>query len=238
MKSSEQMVQSLFQRREQYSHRQKIRRNVITGVATAVIFCLCGVTAWGISREPGGVTEQPPVQLEEPVLTEGPEKILLAHKIVITPLESIPSASIMGIARMRDDFVEMSVEEMKAYYGRDYFPDVPDDLQMQKHNPGIFKRHGGTGETYWDEDEFRYFNADQSRDVSFRVAKGKIPFVDFNVFDGTKEKSNISGVEIPIGMTAIGAYYTEFVYDGVGFMIYAEGLTEMEFVNMLASLLD
>ena len=70
MKSSEQMVQSLFRRREQYSHRQKIRRNVITGVATAVICCLCGVTAWGISREPGGVTEQPPVQLEEPVLTE------------------------------------------------------------------------------------------------------------------------------------------------------------------------
>ncbi len=238
MKSCEEMVESLFARAEQYRHRQKNRRNVITGVATAVICCLCGVTVWGISREQGGVTEQPPVQMEEPVSTEGPAKILLAHKIVITPLESIPSASIMGIARMRDDFVEMSVEEMKAYYGRDYIPDVPDDLQMQKHNPGIFKRHGGTGETYWDEDEFRYFNADQSRDVSFRVAKGKIPFVDFNVFDGTTEKSNISGVEIPIGMTASGAYYTEFVYEGVGFMIYAEGLTEMEFVNILASLLD
>lgn len=238
MKSSEEMVQSLFARREQYRHTQKIRKNVITCVAAAAVCCLCGVTAWGITAGQSGNAEQPPVQVEEPVATTPPEKILLAHKIVITPLESIPSAGIMGIALMRDDFVEMTPAEMKAYYGRDYFPDVPEDLQMQKQNPGIFKRHGGTGEIYWDEDEFRYFNADKSRDVSIRVAKGKIPFVDFNVFDGTKEKSNISGVEIPIGMTAIGAYYTEFVYDGVGFMIYAEGLTEMEFVNIIASLLD
>lgn len=236
MKNCEEMVESLFVRREQYRHKQKVRRKVMVGFATAAVCCLCAVTVWGISGEYEDATEQPSVQMETPIVTEPPETRLV-YEIVVNPIEKI-STERMGIALMWDDFVEMTQEEMKEYYGMDYIPNVPEDLKALEHWHGVFKRNRGTGEIYWDEDELRYFNADKSRDLSIRVAKGKLPYVFCNPFKGTEEMSKINGVEITIGMDDHGCYYTEFVYKDVGFMIFADGLTETEFVNIIASVLD
>ena len=237
MKNCEEMVESLFLRREQYRHKQKCKRKVMTGIAAGVACCLCVLTVWGIFGEWGSVEEQSPLQMENPVVTEPPET-RLAYEIAVNSIAINPTG-IHGIARLRDDFVEMTQEEMKEYYGMDYIPDVPKDLVAREHRPGVFKRNRGTGEIYWDEDELRYFNADKSRDVTIRVAKGKLPFVDFKVvFEGTQKMSKINGVEISICRDDHGCYYTEFVYMDVGFTIFAEGLTETEFVNIIASVLD
>lgn len=236
MKNCEEMVESLISRREQYRHKQKRRRRVMAGIATGTICCLCAVSVWAISEGRGYGVEQPPVHMENPIVTEPPETRPV-YEIVVNPIEKI-SAETMGIALMWDDFVEMSVQEMKDYYGMDYIPDVPDDLVSLEHRPGIYKRHGGVGEIYWDVDELRYFNADKSRDVSVRVAKGHLPYVSSNPFKGTEEMSKINGVEITIGVDDYGCYYTEFVYKDVGFMIFAEGLTETEFADIIASVLD
>ena len=237
MKSCEEMVDSLFARREQYRYRQKARRNVMVGVASAAVCCLCAVVVWGLSGEPEGAAEHSPIKMENPNVTEPPETGP-AYEIAVNPIAINPTG-IHGIARMRDDFVEMTQEEMKEYYGMDYIPDVPKDLVAREHRPGVFKRNRGTGEIYWDEDELRYFNADKSRDVTIRVAKGKLPFVDFKVvFAGAQKMSKINGVEISICRDDHGCYYAEFVYMDVGFTIFAEGLTETEFVNILASVLD
>ena len=236
MKNCEEMVESLFARREQYRHKQKQRKKVMVAVASAAVCCLCAVTVWGVSQGPEGVTEQPPVQIEDPVVTQPPET-RPAYQITLNPIEIAPN-QMMGIALHRDDFVAMSVEEMKAYYAMDYIPDVPDDLEARNGSPGIFKRYGGTGEIYWDTTELRYSNEAKARDVSVRVAKGHLPYVFSYPFQFTPEMSKINGVEIPIGVTDSGAYYTEFVHNGVGFMIFAEGLTETEYVDILASVLD
>ena len=58
MKNCEEMVESLFARREQYRRKQKQRRKVTVAVASAAVCCLCAVTVWGVSQGPEGVTEQ------------------------------------------------------------------------------------------------------------------------------------------------------------------------------------
>ncbi len=240
MKNCEEMVDSLFQRRERYvAEKKRKKKIIISGVSS--VGCVCLVALLGVGMGQLGRIDPPIDPIVDDAVCSGEPDIteeVVSNKIVIHKIEDVPSEELMGIARMLDDFVEMTQEEMKDYYGMDYIPDVPDDLEALEHRPGIFKRNGGTGEIYWDEDEFRYFNADKSRDVSIRVAKGHLPYVFYNPFEGIEEMSKINGVEIPIGMVDHGCYYTEFVYKDVGFMIFAEGLTEAEFVDIIASVTD
>ena len=68
--------------------------------------------------------------------------------------------------------------------------------------------------------------------------KGSKVFVDWRYFEGTEEKSVINNYEVLIGLSENGCYYSEFMYKGVGFLIDAQGVTEDEFVAIIASVIE
>ena len=60
---------------------------------------------------------------------------------------------------------------------------------------------------------------------------------DYFFFKGTEGKSVINNVDVLIGLTENGYYYSEFMYKGVGFLINADGVTEEEFVAIISSII-
>jgi hypothetical protein len=159
------------------------------------------------------------------------------NKIVIHSIDGV-SSGIMNIALHTNDFVEMTRQEMVVYYGVDYFPEVPADIPpMENHVTGIFRRNGGSGEVYWDQNQLDYANADFTRTVTLSVNKGNRVFQQFLFFEGTEEKSVINNMEILIGLTEEGYYYSEFMLGDLGFLVSAYGVTEAEFVAIIASVL-
>ena len=82
-----------------------------------------------------------------------------------------------------------------------------------------------------------YSNEDFTRSVHVEVDKGSYVLKDYFFFKGTEEKSVINNYEVLIGFSESGYYYSEFMYNGVGFLIDAEGVTEEEFVAIISSII-
>ena len=235
MKSYEQITRELLQRQEFYLAEQKKKRKRAAG-GIAGLCCLCLVVLLGflIPETPDAVVPAASqvLQTEIPQTTAAPEQ----PHIVLHALPKANNQS-MYIALMGNDFVPMSREEMTTYYGLDYMPQVPEDLQLRQSQSGIYRRNGGTGEIYHDADKLQFSNADQSRNLSLNVQKGRDVFVQFRVFDPQLEASVIGGLEVLFGTDGQGIFCAEFFYRDVGFLLYAEGLTQEEFVASITSLL-
>lgn len=248
MKNYDEVTNDLLERRDRYVAEQKMKRMRVVGISASVC-CACLVALLGVGMWQGGVFDSmPPDQtLNDAVYPgikdtfdesngESADNTSANNKIVINSIEGISSGR-MNIDLKLDDFVEMTRDEMIAYYGVDYIPDVPDDIKpWEEGRSGIFKRNGGTGEVYWDSDILNYSNEDFTRSVYLQVDKGSYVFVDFICFEGTEEKSLINNVEVLIGLSENGYYYAEFMYNGVGFLLHAEGVTQDEFVAIIESI--
>ena len=237
MKNCEEMVNSLLQRRDRYVARQKRTRAIIATAMGCV--CLLALLGFGLGNREPIIPDQTLEGPEHPGMNETGENTAddpaPNNTIVIHAIDSIPSSQ-MGIALMRDDFVEMTREEMIEYYGLDYVPDVPADLSLRENQRcGIYRRDGGTGEVYYDGDVLLYYNANLTRCVALQADKSTHLYVDHYFFDGTEEKSVINNVKVFIGLTADGYYYTEFMYQNVGFLISAYGVSQEEFVSVIFS---
>ena len=218
-------------------------------VATSLC-CLCLVALLGFGMWQGGMfNTTPPDQTLEDALYPGikdnfdeskgesADNPAANNRIVINTINGI-SADRMNINLAVDDFVKMTREEMIEYYGVDYIPDVPTDIKpWEDERSGIYKRDGGTGEVYWDTDILNYSNEDFTRSVHVEVDKGSYVLQDYLYFKGTEEKSVINNVDVLIGLTENGYYYSEFMYKGVGFLIDAEGVTLDEFVAIISSII-
>lgn len=249
MKSCDEMVNSLLERREQYVTEQKRKRKIITRTATSMC-CVCLVALLGFGMWRGRMLNTVvPDQTAEDTLYPGikdnfdaskgesPDDSAANNKIVINTIDGV-LANKMNICLIGDDFVDMSRDEMIAYYGVDYIPVVPADIKaLEDERSGIYKRDGGTGEVYWDADILNYSNEDFTRNVHIEVNKGSYVLRDYLHFEGTEEKSVINNVEVLIGLTDSGHYYSEFMYNGVGFLVDAEGVTEDEFISVIASVI-
>lgn len=249
MKNSEEMVNSLLERRDRYVTKQKKKKIIITRTVTSMC-CMCLVAILGFGMRQGGMfNSTPPDQTLEDALYPGvkdnfdeskgesPDDPAVNNRIVINTINVI-SADKMNIALMGDDFVEMTREEMIEYYGVDYIPDVPADIKpWADEQSGIYRRNCGTGEVYWDADILNYSNEDFTRSVHVEVDKGSYVLQDYLFFKGTEEKSIINNFEVLIGLSENG-YYSEFMYNGVGFCIDAKGVTEDEFVAIIASIIE
>ena len=249
MKNSEEMVNSLLERKDKYDAEQKKKRTIFTRTATSMC-CVCLVALLGFGMWQGGVfnTISPDQTLEDALYPdikdtfderkgESPDKPAANNKIVINPINGI-SADKMMINLALDDRIEMSIEELCEYYGVDYVPDVPEDIKIWPDQIGdIYKRNGGTGEVYWDANLLNFSSEDFTRSVHVEVDKGSYVLQDYLYFKGTEEKSVINNVEVLIGLTEGGYYYSEFMYKGVGFLVDAKGVTEGEFVAIIASII-
>jgi len=250
MKNYDELTNDLLERRDRYVADQKKKRKRVMGIATSLC-CFCLVALLGFGMWQGGMfNTTPPDQTLEDALYPGikdnfdeskgesPDNPSANNKIVINTINGI-SADRMNINIAVDDFVKMTREEMIEYYGVDYIPDVPTDIKpWEDERSGIYKRDGGTGEVYWDTDILNYSNEDFTRSVHVEVDKGSYVLQDYLYFKGTEEKSVINNVDVLIGLTENGYYYSEFMYNGVGFLIDAEGVTEDEFVAIIASIIQ
>ena len=250
MKNYDELTNDLLKRRDRYVADQRKKRKRVMGIATSLC-CFCLVALLGFGMWQGGMfNTTPPDQTLEDALYPGikdnfdeskgesADNPAANNKIVINTINGV-SADRMNIALMVDDFVKMTREEMIEYYGVDYIPDVPADIKpWEDERSGIYKRDGGTGEVYWDTDILNYSNEDFTRSVHVEVDKGSYVLQDYLYFKGTEEKSVINNVDVLIGLTENGYYYSEFMYNGVGFLIDAEGVTEDEFVAIIASIIQ
>lgn len=264
MKNCEEMVGSLLRRRAEYEENQRKQRKTILRLSGAVcslalvVFIGAGVNGgWWLAPEPELPTVSPTQMTEEPTeaqptvrptvmptqppVTEPPatEPVAVNH-IVIHEIDDI-SNSLMYFALWRDDFVSMTESELRDYYGTEFVPEVPEDLVelRRESHLGIYRRDGGTGEIYHDEQRLEWTTEDYSRGICVTVRKDRLPYQFFALL--TKEEmetSEIRGVEVSIGQTEYGTWLVEFLYNEVGFRICADGLTQEELVAVIESLLD
>lgn len=240
MRNYEELTNNLLERRDRYIAEQKRKRRTAMGVAASLSCCmilLLGLGAWKSGMLMAVPEDQPSRQTLDDAVDSG-IKNAVDNKIVINTIQGISSKK-MDINLNWDDFVEMTQDEMIAYYGVDYIPDVPADIKAwEDQRCGIYKRNGGTGEVYWDRDVHNFSNEDFTRRVSMEVQRGSIPWLDYLHLSANKEKSVINNVEVFIGQSESGYYYTEFLYKNVGFTIFAEGVSQEEFVSIIASIIQ
>ena len=246
MKNIDETIQTVSDRIGQYHAKQKRRKEIIVRTVTPLC-CLCaiaviGFAVWGQGKSPDTpqFTMEQPLSTTTPTVTTPsvtePTQPISSNKIVINPMEdALPNT--MGIAIHGKDFIPMNKEEMVTYYGCNVFPDIPDDISISnKQSWGIYRRNQGTGEIYWDQIRQDYKNADQSRRLVVETRKGCLPFFDFIILYDEEENSIINGHEVTIGLSEYG-YEVWFFYQGVGFYIFADGITEDELINIISSLI-
>lgn len=160
-------------------------------------------------------------------------------EVIFNPVEIGILDIILTASLMTDEFVEMSHNEMIEYYGVDYLPNLPDDIKLQENEHfGIYKKKGETGEVYWDNNTLKFANNDFTRTVSLNIYKLSDVYLGDYLFSftGAKEKSVINDTELLVGATDYGLYYAEFMYNGVGFHLNTEGVTQEEFIEIISSI--
>ena len=254
MKNYDDITNDLLERRDRYIvHQQTKQKRVMHWAACFGCFCIAALVCVGIWRggsfnvvQPNPVT---PSQTLEDALYPGIKDTFdekngesvsdpTANNKIIVHRVTGSISSDMSIALMLDDFVPMTREEMIEYYGMDFIPDVPTDMQLMDTQFGVFKRGGGTGEVYWDQTLLACKNEVGSKSARVNIAKGKMPFMDCIFYDPEMEKSIINNLEVLIGQNENEIYIAEFMHQNVGFMISADGLTEDEFIAIIASIIQ
>ena len=242
MKSYEELTNRLLERRDRYVAEQKEKRK--RGARVAVSLCgVCAVALLGFGLWQGSLAEVPSEQSAEDAVYPGVRdtvddkngESLTEDRIVVNTFKELPSEK-LRLNLEEKDFVEMTGEEMAEYYGLDCIPDVPADLKPWEE--GLYGIYRKDGEVYWDQNVLNFSNEDVTRHVNVEVAKGQIPWLDYGRFGAEDDVSVINNVEVTIGKTDDGCYFTEFLHKNVGFIISAEGLSLDEFVSVIASIVQ
>ena len=249
MKSCEEMVDSLLERRSQYAAAQRRKRKVLTRVGISMC-CVCLIALFGFGISQGGWFNMLSEQRMDNALYsdvedtfdedkgESTENLAANNKIIVRQIDSL-SADAPNVCLAVEDFVPMDKDELNEYYGINVFPTVPDDMkEWREQQFGIYRKNGGTGEIYWDGTVSNYSNGDFSRTINIEIKKNSLPLSDYALLQSTEEKSIINNNKIAIAQSANGYYYAQFMYCGVGFQIIANGMTQEEFVAVISSLIQ
>lgn len=263
MKNYKVITNNLLERRDRYIAEQNRKRKRIVGTATAL--CCCGLVAllgFGVWQS-SMLQDEPSVTLDSSIAGNNPgddktkqqtadlngeigkrpnnieqtDSTVSKNEIRILEVENLPNVpQKMFIALMKDDFIRMNDDEINAYYGVNIFPVVPTDLESKADRSlGIYKRKT-SGELYYDGNRLQFSNADLSRQLAVNVDKDSLPFDFCNIFAKVQTRSIIKGVEVGIAQTPSGEMLAEFTYHNVGFRIFACGLTQEEFVEIVESI--
>ena len=245
MKSYEETISIVLERAEQYRIRQKQKKKIILSVTIPICLIAMCVSGFyilqGIPEKQSKNVENTPVTLDSaPIINKNTESTSIqseiTDKIIINQLGNI-DASRMDIALMIDDFIPMTLENITEYYGTNIIPEIPADLtNWDNESYGIYKRNGGTGEIYYDQNIENFSNEGYTRNIYVEAAKGRLPFHCCVIYDPVTESSIITGVEVAIGLNEYGQYGVWFIYQNTGFYIFAEGITEEELISVIKSL--
>lgn len=251
MKSYEEITNDLLERRGKYVIEQNRKKKRMIGVTTSLC-CCCLVSFicfgfWQKEQE----DNQPPVTLNDSIIIgekdyinpdeleiNGNTDTVSNNEIRVIEIDVLPTIRVkMFIALMKDDFISMNTDEINKYYGVNIFPTVPSDLKNKDDQSfGIYKRKAN-GEVYYDGNKIQYTNEDFSRSIAVYVDSNSLPFDFSNWFEIIESRSIVNDVEVGIARTKIGEMYAEFIYESVGFQIYASGLAQDEFVAVIESIL-
>ncbi len=232
MKSYETITNNLLKRRDRYVAVQKRRRDQIIGTASALC---CGLLLFfGI-----GVFSKDSALIGGETSAPLPSSAVSEDRIIIHSINNLTADRLL-LDLKEEDYIEISREELIEYYGVDYIPDVPNDMKPwpNEESGGVFKRNGGIGEVYWDQNLLNFSSDDFKRNVHLEVRKNGFPLLDYLHFKENDKTSVISGTEVLIGLTESGYYYARFMYQDVGFVLDANGVSQDEFISIIRSLLD
>ena len=257
MKNYEETIDTVFDRIKKYKTVQTHRRKIAATIAIPVCAC-CVITVLGFGIGKSKQSPAPNTGDQTISSTTPSERITLSdptlptdetpvsdptmssaengNKIVIFSVDRIVKEE-MGIALFRDDFISMTKDELTDYYGCNVFPDVPSDITPKEQRWGLYRRNQGTGDIYYEQNRQAYENADQSRVLVVETRKGRHPFFDFVIFPDAEEYSTIRGQDMVIGQYSDGSYCAWFLYNNVGYYLYANGLTQDELVAIIESLI-
>lgn len=261
MKNCDEMVNSLLERREQYEADKKQKRKTLTRTLIPIC-CVCLVALSGFGAWQSGIFNKTPIQSAEDAIipgtkdwygpgeTEPTNQNAPQTNIIINKIDDISPQKEKNLFCLHtEDFVKINPDE---YYGINVYPTVPKDLSFDGWDLGLYKRNGGTGEVYWEQNVLQYTNEDFTRSVNLEFKKGSLPVADYGlgeyvIYNGldnnaennseSKKTSVINGFEVFIGHSDGGLYQARFMYHDVGFIVGSTGLTQDEFIDVVSSLI-
>lgn len=153
-------------------------------------------------------------------------------------------------------------DQIQSYLGLDPCPtDIPSDLTETSPKEGelqtVYISSDGSVEDATFFYRFAQPTENDSYDPSLRsltieVAKDAPPFQCGLLQAESEETSNINGVDVTVGYQRLGTcytedhkptkfsdiYFSEFVYQNVGFHVRSENLTQAEFVTVLIDMIE
>lgn len=240
MRNHNEVTESVFRRRDEYNERKKQRRNTVIKISSsAACLSIAALIAFNVGRST--TKKNPIIQNTAASTTAALQDSNINNIIKINSIYSEISADRQKIDLDEEDRIILTKDEGLSYYGTNIYPEVPSDLNEW---PGqdsfdMYKRNGGTGETYYDIFVLNYSNAEFSRSINIEggrshYAKSRYSHWENEDFD----VSIINGEKIFIALSAeSGYYFAEFVHKDVAFRIITEGLTESEIIAVICSLI-
>lgn len=265
MKNIDETISTVFDRMENYKAAKKRKQKIAAAIAIPICSCcLLAVIGFGIGKfmnSPSDTSNTPVSSSKQTISGTMPSDRITAFDSTLptdkTPVSdpTLPSSSTtnenkiiifsadgvveqqMGIALFCNDFISMSDEEMIAYYGSNIFPEIPVGMSARIKHLGIYKKENGKGDVYWDQNRQEYSDESQTKSIVVDTRKGSLPFYDFVDYDPKTQSSAINGHEVAIGQYSDGGYSAWFLYNNVGFHIYARGITQWELVCIIESLI-
>lgn len=148
---------------------------------------------------------------------------------------------------------EYTLEEYIKYLGKDPRPTyMPKDLKALTNYSQLITFYNN-GDILYDNFSFNYgesLDAPSARSLTLTVSKDKLPIDCVLYIDGSEPVSNINGHEIRVGYQNMPTsfnenneptefqtmYFSEFIYNGMGYRILSTNLSQEEFVNILLSI--
>lgn len=175
--------------------------------------------------------------------------------INVMELQNMPERNISMFALLSKDFIPMTTQQLVDYYGTNFIPkNIPNGIfeavgkmGTSENSFGIYKRNGGTGEVYWDQNTILWVDAKNTynyvKSISVICRKGILPFN--SLFDVSKDKNNpvsiINGVEVSIGHYSDKTndlYYSQFFYNNIGFEIDMQNISKDDLIKTISSVID
>lgn len=250
------------QRRQQPQKALNRRRISLTAALAAGVALACAVWLPMDGRTPSlpGQTQEQPIAILTP-LSAGKHTadVQLSHGELhfdSTDVSMADASLYFDDETMEEHFY--NEQQMIAYLGRDFRPSyVPEDLQRedgQTWKVVAWKEDGKTvhenfSVTY--QENFLDTYQPLRRQVRIEAAKGKLPTQCAVYHADGAQISNIKGTPVEVTYTELGygpytqdhqpagtytVYRAMFIYDGIGYIVHGENITQEEFIRVLCSL--
>lgn len=259
MKNYDEVANDVFEKRDKLLKQKKSRQKKAVQISLPIV-CICAVVAVvsGVKAHTDSSSKQTAETVSATVAniqtTQKAENKIFINTVLP---ENADMSSICDFYVDYNDYVPMTKDELRAFYGTEIFPRVPDDMAEyvghlgagNSRSYGIYRANGGTGEVIHDNQLIMYVNreADRNRSLEIEVSI-KHRYLSVNKFGSiiTHEEltknlscSIINGVEVYIfNHPKAGYYMVIFIYNDTGFSIRADGFSEAEVVTVIESLTE